>query len=180
MAAGKVVAHATMSLDGFIAGPDDDMEWIFQYMTVEDDVIGEFMNATGAMLSGRRSYDVGSRDERDAYEGAWHGAAFVLTHEPPEHVSDPGVTFLSGDVGEAVEAALAAAGGKNVEVIGGNVVRQCFEAGVVDDVVVHVLPVLLGDGVRFFERRQFRRINLELTDTSVSGQVSTLRFRVVQ
>ncbi|NDL55519.1 dihydrofolate reductase family protein [Phytoactinopolyspora mesophila] len=179
MAVGKVVAHATMSLDGFIAAPGDDMEWIFEYLGVEDDVIAEFMNATGAMLGGRRSYDVGARDDRDAYEGAWHGRGFVLTHEPPERPPSAAITFLSGDVRAAVAQALAAAGGKNLEVVGANVVKQCLEAGVVDEIFVHVLPVLLGDGVRFFERRQFRRSNLELIGTHASGQVTNLRFRVV-
>jgi hypothetical protein len=98
---GKVVVNRTMSLDGFTAGPGDAMDWIFDYMRAEQ--FPEIMAATGAMLIGRRTYEVGKRlagepGNEPAYDG---GPEFVLTHEPP----DPAVTFLTGDIGEAVQAA---------------------------------------------------------------------------
>lgn len=79
---GRVLVHATMSLDGLIAGPDDAMDWVFEYVepSAADD---EVIKTTGAMLAGRRSYDVGKRDagkESGApYGGAWTGPVFVLT-----------------------------------------------------------------------------------------------------
>jgi hypothetical protein len=79
---GSVLVHATMSLDGFIAGPDDAMDWVFEYVepSAADD---EVIKTTGVMLGGRRSYDVGKRDagkESGApYGGAWTGPVFVLT-----------------------------------------------------------------------------------------------------
>jgi len=77
---------------------------------------------------------------------------FLLTHselKPP----DPDVTILSGDIGEAVATALAAAGGKNLEILGADVASQCLQRGLVDEILVYVLPMLAGDGVRFCSRR---------------------------
>lgn len=179
MTEGKVVAHATMSLDGFIADSADDVSWIFEYIGVQDAVVQELMSSTGAMLTGRRTYDAGARQNRDAYEGAWSGPVFILTHEPPQHEYASSPTFLSGDVRPAVATALAAAGGKNLEVLGGDVIRRCIAAGVVDEIVLHVLPVLLGDGVPVFEHGAFGRISLEKIGADESRQVTTLRFRVV-
>ena len=73
---------------------------------------------------------------------------FLLTHRPLEP-PDPEVTILSGDIGEAVATALDAAGGKNLEILGADVASQCLQRGLVDEILVYVLPVLLGDGIRF-------------------------------
>ncbi len=177
---GKVVWHVSMSVDGFIAGPEHAMDWIFEY----DDEIpmaDEVMNATGAILAGRNAYDVGERSERpetsEAYGGRWQGPEFVLTHEPPAEPSNPKLIFLSGDVGEAVEIALAAAGGRNLEVFGANVNRQCVEAGLVDELVVHLAPILLGDGVRLYGEPATDPARLELVETDRSGQIASLRYR---
>ena len=112
---GKVVVNRSMSLDGFIAGPGDAMDWIFDF--VAPDESPEIATATGAMLIGRRTHEVGKRmqaDEPGRVDYPFSGPFFVLTHEPPDP-PDPGVTFLSGDIGEAVATALDAAGGKNLE-----------------------------------------------------------------
>ena len=101
---------------------------------------------------------------------------FVLTHEPPEP-PDPEVTFLTGDIGEAVAAALDAAGGKNLEILGAEVAAQCLRRGLVDEILVYVIPVLLGDGIRFFSPG-LARIDLEPLDSTRSGAVTILRFRV--
>jgi hypothetical protein len=98
---GKVVVNRSMSLDGFIAGPGDAMDWIFDFMAPVEKEFPEIMAATGAMLIGRRTYEVGKRmagnpsEVTPAYDG---GAEFVLTHEPPDP-PDPAVTFLAGDIG---------------------------------------------------------------------------------
>jgi dihydrofolate reductase len=179
--AGKVEWQVTVSLDGFIAGPDDDMDWVFEYIPDPGAVAGEVIKSTGAMLSGRRSYDVGRRDvgkqSGAAYGGAWSGPVFVLTHTPPQ---DSGVTFLSGDIREAVATALAAADGKNVAVTGANVARQCIEEGLIDEIVVYLVPVLLGDGVRLFGGPGTGRVNLERIGVAQSGQTTDLRFGVLK
>jgi dihydrofolate reductase len=176
---GKVVVNRSMSLDGFTAGPGDEMNWIFDFMGPIEEEFPEIMAATGAMLVGRRTYEVGRRmtenpDEvTPGYDG---GAVFVLTHDPPAQ-PDSSVTFLTGDIGEAVATALRAAGGKNLEILGADVAGQCLQRGLVDEIMVFVLPVLLGDGTRFFSSG-FARIDLELLDSTRSGEVTILRFRV--
>ena len=169
---GKVVVNRAMSLDGYIAGPDDAMDWVLDYATQYE--FADVMHATGAMLTGRRTYEVGKRmSGGDAtYDG---GPVFVLTHRPPDE-PDPGVTFLTCDVGEAVATARAAAGGKSLEILGADLAGQCLRLGMVDEILVYVLPVLLGDGVRF--STGLGRIDLEPIGTTRSGPVTMLRFRV--
>jgi len=146
---GKVVVNRSMSLDGFIAGPGHAMDWIFEFMAPDE--FPEIAAATGAMLIGRRTYEVGNRMEADkpgSTDYPFSGPVFVLTHEPPE-APDPEVTFLTGNIGEAVATARSAAGGKNLEILGADVAGQCLRRGLVDEILVYVLPVLLGDGIRF-------------------------------
>ena len=87
-------------------------------------------------------------DEPGSDDYPFSGPFFVLTHEPPDP-PDPGVTFPSGDIGEVVATALDAAGGKNLEILGADVAGQCLRRGLVDEILVYVVPVLLGDGIRF-------------------------------
>jgi dihydrofolate reductase len=170
-----------MSLDGFIAGPDDAMGWVFEH-SAPNPAVDEVIRHTGAVLAGRRSYDVGRRGERpevkEPFGGGWSGAQFVLTHRP--HDLDPANTFLSGDVRDAVALALAAAQGKDLNIIGADVARQCLAAGLVDEIVVFVAPVLLGDGVRLVSRLEEPPVELETLDVSSAGQVINLRFRVLK
>ncbi len=177
---GKVVVNRSMSLDGFIAGPGHAMNWIFDFMA--PDAFPEIAAATGAMLIGRRTYEV-AKGQKDAdqlggkeYGGGWSGPVFVLTHRPPEP-PDPADMFLTGDIGEAVATARRAAGGKNLEILGADVAGQCLRRGLVDEILVYVLPVLLGDGIRF-SSPGLARIDLEPVSSTRSGAVTILRFRV--
>jgi dihydrofolate reductase len=175
---GKVVVNRSMSLDGFIAGPGDAMDWILDFMA--PDAFPEIAAATGAMLVGRRTADVGMRMEADkpgSVDYPFSGPVFVLTHRPPPEPPDPGVTFLTGDIGEAVATARNAAGGKNLEVLGADVAGQCLRRGLVDEILVYVLPLLLGDGTRF-SPPGLGRIDLEPVSRARSGAVTMLRFRV--
>jgi dihydrofolate reductase len=179
-ATGKVIVNRSMSLDGFTAGPGDAMNWIFDFMGPVEEEFPEIMAATGAMLVGRRTYEVGKRMNEDPDEvtpGYDGGAEFVLTHEPPDP-PDPAITFLSGDIGEAVATALRAAGGKNLEILGADVAGQCLQRGLVDEIMVYVLPVLLGDGTRMFSSPGLARMDLEPLDSTRAGAVTILRFRV--
>jgi dihydrofolate reductase len=181
---GKVVVNRSMSLDGFIAGPGDAMDWIFDHMPGgAETMFPDVMAATGAALIGRRTSDVGDRmadpDNDEPEPGYDAGALFVLTHRPPAEPV-PGVTFLTGDIGEAVATALRAADGKNLEILGADVAAQCLRAGLVDEIMVFVVPVLLGDGVRFFSSPDLGRIDLEPIDSTRSGDLTVLRFRVIK
>jgi len=178
--AGRVVVQAAMSLDGFIAGPDHDMDWVFDYTTPEE--FPDIVAAAGAMLSGRRSFDVGQRDagkpSGEAYGGAWDGPVFVLTHEPPAAAQPGGVTFLSGDITAAVATARSAAGDKDLVIIGADVARQCLERGLVDEFLLLLLPVMLGAGIRLYSPGGPARIDLEPISSHLAGVVTMLRYRV--
>ena len=174
---GKVVVNRSMSLDGFIAGPGHAMDWVFDFMAPDE--FSEIAAATGAMLIGRRTYDVGNRmaaDKPGSTDYPFSGPSFVLTHRPPDP-PDPEVTFLTGDIGEAVATARSAAGGKNLEILGADVAGQCLRRGLVDEILVYVLPVLLGDGTRF-SSPGLARIDLEPVSSTRSGAITILRFRV--
>src|SRR5882724_11207498 len=180
---GKVVVNRCMSLDGFIAGPGHSMDWgegraLADFVAPDD--FAEIAAATGAMLIGRRTAEVGGRmeaEEPGSVDYPFSGPMFVLTHRPPEP-PDPKVTYLTGDITEAVATARSAAGAKNLEILGADVAGQCLRRGLVDEIMVYVLPVLLGDGTRFFSSPGLARIDLEPLDSTRSGAVTILRFRV--
>jgi len=179
---GKVVVNRCMSLDGFIAGPDDSMDWgggraLADFVAPDD--LAEVAAATGAMLVGRRTWEVGARmqaEEPDSVDYPFSGPMFLLTHRPLEP-PDAEVTILSGDIGEAVATARDAAGEKNLEILGADVAGQCLQAGLVDEILVYVLPVLLGDGVHF-SSPGLARTDLEPLGSARSGDATILRFRV--
>jgi dihydrofolate reductase len=179
----KVIFHTMVSADGFTAGPDDDMSWVFD---VEDDfesrTVDEVVASTGALLVGRRTQDVEDRLKPGFYGGAFRGPFFTLRHDPP---SDPpvvkGVTgrFLDVPIEEAVRIAKEAADEGNVVVLGANVARQCIEAGLLDEIIVHVAPVLLGGGVRLFQRDGAEPVKLKRVASLQEGQTTVLRYELV-
>jgi dihydrofolate reductase len=179
---GKVVVNRAMSLDGFIAAPGHVMDWGDDRQLadfVAPGAIAEIAAATGAMLIGRRTYDAGARMQAakpGSYDYPFTGPFFLLTHRSPEP-PDPGVTVLTGDIGDAVATALDAAGGRNLEVLGTDVAGQCFMRGLVDEILMYVLPVLLGDGIPF-SSPGLARVDLEPVSSTRSGAVTLLRFRV--
>jgi dihydrofolate reductase len=176
-AKGKVVVNRAMSLDGFIAGPGDAMDWILEL--VPHEIVAEVAAATGSMLVGRRTWDVGDRmeaEEPGSTDYPFTGRMFLLTHRPPEP-PDPGVTVLTGDIGNAVATALDAAAGKDLEILGADVAAQALRRGLVDEILVYLLPVVLGDGIPFSPPGS-ARVDLEPISSTRSGAVSILRFRV--
>lgn len=178
--AGAVLWHVTSSLDGFIASPDGTIEWAFGHGR-PGPVANEVIEATGAILAGRRCYDLGVRvgpGKAGIYGGRWSGPLFVLTHRPPAGPDD-GVSFLSGGIEDAVATARAAADGKSVGIFGATVARQCLERELLDEIIVHVVPVLLGEGLRFYEAAG-GPIPLERSDLWDTSAITKLRFRVVK
>ena len=138
-----------------------------------DEATETVIRTTGAILAGRRSYNVGRKAERretsEPFGGRWTGPQFIITHDPPDDEEDPTITFLSGDIRDAVATALEAAEGKNLLVLGANVARQCLDEGLVDEILIQLMPVLLGDGVRLFGDPGSRRIDLETVDVTPLG-----------
>lgn len=176
----KLLYSATMSLDGFIAGAGGDMSWLTEHLAPSDPEIDDLMASIGALLVGRRTFagddpNKGT-DAEGAFGGQWHGPSIVLTHDPPAEASDPSVTFAD-DLDAAVRLAKDAAGGKYVNVLGANVARQCLEAGLLDEILVLIAPVLLGDGTRLFEHPGGTNVRLEPIDERRAGPAS-LWFRV--
>jgi dihydrofolate reductase len=142
----RLILKMSMSLDGFVAGPGHAMGWMTG-MTLRPGLVDEYVATTGAVLSGRSGWD-GIESDARPYGGAWRGPIFVLTHHPEDATPAEDVTYLSCDVAEAVAIARDAAGGKNVEVFSPTIGRQLLERGLLDEIDLHVAPVLLGDGIR--------------------------------
>jgi dihydrofolate reductase len=176
----KVVWHVTMSVDGFIAGPDDAMGWAFEH-GAESRLAEEVRSTTGSILAGRRWYDVATAEYEGVdgiYGGAWSGPVFVLTHRPSHGEADDRITFLSDGVERAVAVAGEAAGDNNLGVFGAAVATQVMAAGLLDEIVIHLAPVLLGDGVRLYDAPDDGTIELELASLERCGQLADLRYRV--
>jgi dihydrofolate reductase len=174
-AAGKVLWHFTMSLDGFVAGPSHSMDWMAG-TSFRPGLVQEYVDTTGAVLGGRDGFDA-YPDVSSIYGGAWRGPVFVLTHHPEDAQPRTGVTFLSCDVAEAVRIGLEAAGGKNLEVFSAPIGRQLLDRGLIDEIDLHVAPVLLGDGIRLFDNRGGLPVRLELLNGTNPSAAVNVRYR---
>jgi dihydrofolate reductase len=188
----RVIWHITMSIDGFIAGPNDSMDWAVREWSgdgtntadIEVDrstVADHVLRSAGAILGGRRWYDAAQRlhDGVDGiYGGKWRGPVFVLTHRPPDEAAHRSVTFLSVPLAEALATARTAANGDNIVIFGANVARQCVRDRLLNEIVIHVAPVLLGDGVRLYESVGTDPLVLRRTHVALTGQLTDLRFEV--
>jgi dihydrofolate reductase len=178
---GKVLYSATISLDGFMTGPGGDMSWLTEHIgpnPTAEKVIDEI----GALLVGNRTFrgddpHKGTDKEGKPFGGGWSGPQFVLTHHAPE-TPVPDVTFV-GDLHSGVAAAKAAAGEKYVNVLGANVARQCLDAGLLDEILVFIAPVLMGDGTRLFDRPGGADVKLERLSLTHAPQATNLWFRVI-
>jgi dihydrofolate reductase len=197
---GTIAAGFSMSLDGFIAGPNDDVQRLFGWMYLGDtdlkvstgdrDIelkvssksvaqVEERTQAAGAIVSGRRMFDVA---------GAWGGKhpmdvpVFVVTHTVPHEWVYEGspFTFVTDGVESALEKARKVAGAKNIGVGGANITRQCLKLGLLDEIQIDLVPVLLGQGVRLFEFLGIEPLELERTGVIESPGVTHLSFRVVK
>jgi len=175
-----VLWEVATSLDGFISGPGDSMDWMSGTRTTSHQVVQDAVANLGAVVVGRRTWAEGSRTPGgELYGGAWVGPIFVLTHrvpQPGDPLYDDPVTFLDAPVAEAVATALDAAGGKDVNLIGANVATQAVDAGLVDEVILHVVPVLLGGGTRLFERPG-GFVRLDWVEQFEAGGFANLRLR---
>lgn len=173
-AAGKVLWHFTMSLDGFVAGPDHDMGWAAG-ISARPGLIDEYVKTTGAVLGGRDGWDT-LADARP-YGGAWAGSIFILTHHPEDARPTEGVTFLNCDPAEAVRIGLEAADGKNLEVFSPTIGRQLLELGLIDEIDLHIAPVLLGQGVRLYDNPGSTPIRLRRVGEGDPKSVVNVRYR---
>jgi len=201
----KVTLDMSMSLDGFITGPDAGVEqplgiggerlheWVYGLSSWRErhglaggeadrdaELLDEAFTSVGATVMGREMFDVGEGPWGD--EPPFHVPVFVLTHRPREPlIKDGGTmfTFVTDGVKSALEQARAAAGDRNVSVAGGaDTVQQFLRAGLLDELQIHVVPVLLGAGTWLFDGLE--RTELEQERVIASADVTHLRFRVVR
>lgn len=172
-AAGKVLWRFTMSLDGFVAGPNHEMDWI----SGRSGLVEEYATTTGAVLGGRDGWDASPGARPYGGGDAWQGAVFVLTHHPEDATPADDVTFLNCDVAEAVRIALEAADGKNVEVLSPSIGAQLIERGLIDEIDLHIAPVLLGDGIRLFDNPGGAPVRLNRVHGGAPNAELDVRFR---
>ena len=182
---GNVIIGATLSLDGFMNDRNGDVSRLYADFEAlrRTEMLQEEIRMTGAVVMGRRAYDMAEGD-LTGYE--YQVPVFVLTHHVPEHVIKGvnerlTVTFVMDGVERAIEQAKAAAGDKHVMVVGGaNTAQQCLRAGLVDEIHIGIVPVFLGDGLRFFEPGVDEQMELERTRVFESPTRTDLWFRVVK
>jgi dihydrofolate reductase len=178
----KTTWHITMSLDGFIAGPEHSMDWAFGHGDAPNSIADSVRTGTGAILAGRAWHDVAMERYNGVagiYGGAWSGPVFVLTHRPDDQPGE-GVTFISGSIEDAIATTRQAAGGGDIGVFGATTAAQVLKAGLLDEIVVHLAPLLLGDGVRLYGSPGAERVDLERVELGSSGQLTSMRFGVVR
>jgi dihydrofolate reductase len=182
----KVVMDVTMSLDGFITGPnvraeepmgdggEDLHTWMGGSDPVDVEVFEEVNAAFGAIVIGRRTFDLGLKN----WGGTpWPGTpSFVVTHRPrPDFVGDNGGAFSFDSLESAVERARQAAGDRTVLVMGGDVARNVRKAGLMNELWIHVAPMLLGGGTPLFDREQGELVPARKT---VSGSATHMWYRI--
>jgi len=183
---GKVLVGTTMSLDGFIQDRNGDVSRLYPDLAAlrKTEMLQESIQTTGAVVMGRRAFDMGDPDWYvDNYE--YQVPIFVLTHAVPEKLPKENekltFTFVTSGIERAIVQAKAAAGDKQVTVIGGaHTAQQCIRAGLVDEIQIGIIPVLLGEGLRFFEHLGTEPIELEKMRVIESPTRMDLRFRVVK
>ena len=198
---GTVIVDLSMSLDGFIAGADDGSdlplgrggERLFTWMNAGPEsnrverrlappdaskvVVDEWTTASGAGISGRRTFDI-ANGWKDGHP--IDAPIFVVTHEPPTQGEwSPRVSFVTDGVERALELAQEAAGDRTVSASGASVAQQLLRSRMLDEIQVSVAPVLLGGGVRLFDHLGTEPITLEQTRVIESVGVTHLRYRVV-
>ena len=182
---GEVIAGMVMSLDGFVQ--DRNGETGLLYAAFDELMATELMQeqiaTTGAVVMGRNSYNA-SHDYSD-YE--FQVPLFIVTHQAPETPAKGengklSITFVTDGVNSAIEKARAAAGDKNVVIVGGaNVIQQCLKAGLVDILQIDLMPILLGDGLRLFEHLETEPIRLEnVKVVDIPGGGMDITYRVLR
>lgn len=189
-----------MSLDGFVAGPNDDVSHVFAWMSMGDtdytmtsgdveiplkvseqsvEQFEDAMRGTGALVAGRHLFDI---------TGGWGGRhplgvpIIVVTHNVPAEWNKPGssVTFVTDGVASAIAKAKEIAGDRSVAVASPTIVQQCLQLGLLDEIHIDLVPVLLGSGVRLFDQLGISPVELTPTKIATAPGVIHMDFRVIR
>lgn len=178
----KVFIHAVVTLDGFMADTEGGLDWMSGLPEAEED--GALMQAVwgriGAVVGGANKAQTVEEDGQP-YGGMLKVPVYLMTRSAHAPIEKDGTryTFVVDDIAEAVKAAKAAAGDKDVSLLGGSISRQCLKLGLVDEIQLHVVPVLLGNGISLFGGLG-QRINLERMETAAFASGTHLRYRVIR
>jgi dihydrofolate reductase len=192
---GNVILVMSMSLDGFITAANRSVEqpmgkggeklheWA---MDSEDsrnrEILSQGISGTGAVIAGRRTYDDSIQGwEADGPTGPARLPVFVVSHNVPKELPQRGVyTFVDG-IESALAQAKAAAGNKVISVMGGaDIGQQFIKAGLIDEIQIHLVPILFGEGTRLFDHLGSKHIQLETTKVIETTSATHLRFRVIK
>ena len=194
---GKVIYDISMSLDGFIAGANVRPEagwaglgdggerlhdWGFKSADPRNRVIEEALLATtGAVIVGRTTYNLSIPNwGADGPTGAARLPTVVVSHSVPQDIPDGGVYTFVDSVEAALETAKKAAGDKDVIIQGGNIAQQFITLGLIDEIFIHLVPVLFGSGTRLIEDLGGEHVQLETTEVIETKEAIHLRFRVIK
>lgn len=190
---GLTICDMSVSLDGFVTGPHDSREnpfgdgaqdlhaWLRPSASDEDRAVLErTIGSVGAIVMGRRSF------EKNEGDGGWGDAGpmgdipvFVLTHRAPTRSYPPVFSFVSDGVTSAIREAQQVGGGKDVHLFGATVMQQALPLGLVDEIRLHVMPVLLGGGTSLFGTLD-SAIELERVGANLTPVATHLRYRVLR
>lgn len=186
-----ITAPHSMSLDGFIDNPrlhdwlragdtPSRMNPAFTMAAASAQFFDDGVSRTGAVIAGRRTYDL---SEAWGGQGPMAGLPlFVVTHHVPGSVPSggPPYTFVTTGIEDAVEQARTAAAGKDVVLMGASMVQQCLHAGLLDELIISVVPVVLGQGVRLLDHPGPAAVELDLTSVVDAPGVTHLTYRIIR
>ncbi|WP_368654172.1 dihydrofolate reductase family protein [Ornithinibacillus sp. 4-3] len=200
---GKVILDISMSLDGFIAGLNDNQEqplgangeiiheWLFsgdqpsryndffRLSSINKEVFDGSIPDIGAMVVGRRTFDI---------VNGWGGShpiqgipIFIVTHEAPENYLEnhTSFTFVTDGIKSAIEQANKAANGKNISIGAASIAQQCVQAKLLDEMHLHISPILLGNGIRLFDQIGQEHIKLESKEVVDGSDVVHVKYKIL-
>jgi dihydrofolate reductase len=189
----KVIFDMSMSLDGYATAsgvrPEEPMgdggqalhRWAFGGDDRGGEILAESLRRVGATIAGRRTYDLSVPSwGPDGPSGEARIPLFVVSHGRPEQVPEGGLYTFVGSLEEALDQASAAAGPKDVDIMGADIGQQLLRAGLVDEIHVHLVPVLFGAGIRLFDNLGDDHIELEQTRVIQGSTVTHLQYAVVK
>ena len=191
---GKVLIDISMSLDGFVTatnvrlgeGLGDDGEilhkWAFNSEDPRNQELLKSAASLGALIAGRNTYDISIPWwEADGPTGPARIPLIVVSHTVPEAIPEGGVYTFTHDIETALARAQEAAGDKDIAIMGGaNIAQQFLKAGLVDEVSLHLAPVIFGSGTQLFENLGDKHIALEAPRVIETADALHLRFRVIK
>jgi dihydrofolate reductase len=190
---GKIFYEMSMSLDGYITGPNIRPEaalgdggeqlhdWAFNSADPRNHKIAEASTKLGAVITGRTTYNNSIPYwGADGPTGAARVPTIIVSHRVPQAIPDGSVYTFVDSVDAAYETAKKTAGDKDVLIHGGNTAQQLMTLGLVDEVFIHLVPVLFGSGTRLMEGLRSEHIQLETTEVIETKEAIHLRFRIIK